>query len=119
MAPGLCWGKEEKQGPTVMCWGMIGYGWKGPFHVWETETEEERKEAEIEIARINAEMAEEADRANAGWRTSPEWLALREQELKAAQLQRSAEKSGAPKKRTPQSWRGKVDKIKRAENTRC
>ena len=33
----------------------------GVLHVWETETEEERKEAEIEIARINAEMAEKAD----------------------------------------------------------
>ena len=86
-----------------MCWGMIGYGWKGPFHVWETETEEERREAEIEIARINAEMVEEADWANAEWRASPEWLALREQELKAARLQRAAEKTGAPKKKTPQS----------------
>ena len=51
-----CVGAKKKQGPAVMCWGMIGYGWKGPFHVSETETEEERKEAEIEIARINAEM---------------------------------------------------------------
>ena len=95
--------------------------WKGRFHVWETETEEERREAEIEIARINAEMVEEADQANAEWRANPEWLALREQELKAARLQRAAEKTGAPKKKTPQSWRGKkfrVDKIKRAEHTR-
>ena len=76
-----CVGAKKKQGPTVMCCGMIGYGWKGPFHVWETETEEERKEAEIEIARINAEMAEEAERANAEWRASPEWLALRERVL--------------------------------------
>ena len=38
---------------------------EGPFHVWETETEEERREAKIEIARINAEMVEEADQANA------------------------------------------------------
>ena len=100
---------------------MIGYGSKEPFHVWETETEEERREAEIEIARINAEMVEEADQANAEWGASPEWLALREQELKAARLQRAAEKTGAPKKKTPQSWRGKkfrVDKIKRAEHTR-
>ena len=36
-----CVGAKKKQGPTVMCWGMIGYGWKGPFHVWETETEDE------------------------------------------------------------------------------
>ena len=116
-----CIGAKKKQGPTVMCWGMIGYGWKGPFHVWETETEEERKEAELEIARINAEMKEEADKANAEWRASPEWLTLREQELEAARLQRAAEKNGAPKKKIPQSWRGKkfrVDKIKRSEHTR-
>ena len=106
-----CVGAKKKQGPTVMCCGMIGYGWKGPFHVWDTETEEERKEAEIEIARINAEMSEEAEQANAEWRASPEWLALREQELEAACLQRAAEKAGAPKKKTPQSWRGKKFKV--------
>ena len=41
--------------------------------------------------------------------------------IKAARLQRTAEKTGAPKKKTAQSWRGKkfrVDKIKRAEHTR-
>ena len=39
--------------------------------------QEERKEVKI-IPRINAEMAEEADRANAEWRASSEWLALQE-----------------------------------------
>ena len=74
----------KKQGPTIKCWELIGYGWKGPFHVWETGTEEERKEAEFWSACINAEMAEELDRAKAEWSASPEWLALREQELKVA-----------------------------------
>ena len=41
---------------------MIGYGWKGPFYVWEVETDEEKKEAEAEIARINGEMVAEADK---------------------------------------------------------
>lgn len=87
-----CVGSKKKQGPTVMCWGMIGYGWKGPFYVWEPETEEERKEAEIEIARLNAEMEEEAKKDNATWRASPEWAALRKQELEAAR-QRAAERA--------------------------
>ena len=55
-----CVGAMKKQGPTVMCWGMIGYGWKGPFYVWEVEPDE-KKEAEAEVARINAEMVVEAD----------------------------------------------------------
>ena len=102
-----CVGVQKKQGLTVMCWGMIGYGWKGPFHMWETETEDERKKAMIEIVHINGEMVDEAERANAEWRASPEWLALREQELEAARLLPAAEKAGAPKKKTPQSWWGK------------
>ena len=57
-----CVGAMKKHGPTVMCWGMIGYGWKGPFYVWEVETDEEKMEAEAEIARINAGMVAEADK---------------------------------------------------------
>ena len=112
---------QEETGPNSNVLGDDSYGWKGPFHVWETETEDEWKEAEIEIAHINAEMAEEAEQANAEWRASLEWPALVwEQELEAAHLQCAAEKARAPKKKTPQSWRGKkvrVDKIKRAEHT--
>ena len=116
-----CVGAMKKQGPTVMCWGMIGYGWKGPFYVWEVETDEEKKEAEAEIARINAEMVAEADKKNREWTASPEWAELKERELAAAKAQRRAEKNGAPKQQVPQSWRGKkykVDKIKRGENIR-
>ena len=116
-----CVGSKKKQGPTVMCWGMIGYGWKGPFYVWEPETEEERKEAEIETARLNAEMEEEAKKDNATWRASPEWAALRKQELEAARQQRAAERAGGPKKKMPQTWRGKkfrVEKLKQHEHTR-
>lgn len=116
-----CVGSKKKQGPAVMCWGMIGYGWKGPFYVWEPETEEEREEAEIEIARLNAEMEEEAKKDNATWRASPEWAALRKQELEAARQQRAAERAGGLKKKMPQTWRGKkfkVEKLKRHEHTR-
>ena len=55
-----------------MCWGMIGYGWKGTFHVWNIEKEDEKREAEAEIARLNAEMEEKAQKANEEWRRSPE-----------------------------------------------
>jgi len=41
-----CMGAKKKQGSSVMYWGMIGYGWKGPFHVWDPKTEEEKREAE-------------------------------------------------------------------------
>ena len=40
--------------------------------MWETKIEDKQKEAEIEIAHINAEIAEEAKQANAEWRASPE-----------------------------------------------
>ena len=68
----------KKQGPTVMCCGMIGYRWKGPFYAWEVETDE--KEAEAEIARINVEMVAEADEKNRRWIASPEWAELKERE---------------------------------------
>lgn len=57
-----CIGQKKKRGLTVMCWGMIGYGWKGPFHIWMTETEEEKEQAIKEIDRLNKEMVEEAER---------------------------------------------------------
>ena len=108
----------KKQRPTVMCRGMIGYGWKGPFYVWEVETDEEKKEAEAEIARINAEMVAKADEKNRQWAAPLEWAELKERELAAAKAQRRAEENGAPKQQVPQSWRGKVDKIKRGRNIR-
>jgi hypothetical protein len=116
-----CMGAKKKQGSSVMCWGMIGYGWKGPFHVWDPETEEEKQEAESEILRINTEMEEEAEKANAIWRDSAEWATLRLQELATAQIQRQAEKNGAPKKKVDQIWRRKkfkVEKLKRGEHIR-
>jgi len=40
---------KMRQWPTVMCWGMIGYGWKGTLHVWDPHTPEEQAAAVIEI----------------------------------------------------------------------
>jgi len=93
---------------------MISYGWKGPFHVWDPETEEEKQEAESEILRINTEMEEEAEKANVIWRNSAEWgTLLRLQELATAQIQRQAEKNGAPKKKVDQIWRRKKFKAEK------
>jgi len=114
-------GAKKKLGSSVMCWGMIGYGWKGPFHVWDPETEEEKQEAESEILRINTEMEEEAEKANAIWRDSAEWATLRLQELATAQIQCQAEKNGAPKKKVDQIGRRKKfkgEKLKRGEHIR-
>ena len=100
---------------------MISHGWKGPFHVWDPETEEEKKEAEAEILRLNFEMEEEAGQANPAWKSTPEWAELRLRELAAARVQRAAEKNGALKKTIEQSWRGKkfkVEKLKRGEHIR-
>ena len=114
-----CVGAKHKQGPTVLCWGMIGWGWKGPFHVWIAETDEERSEAQQEIARLNMEAQEEEDRLNAIWKASSEWQELKVRKLSAARQQRLAEKNGAAKQKIPQSWRGKkhkVQKIKRGDS---
>ncbi|KAF8248736.1 hypothetical protein K440DRAFT_545932, partial [Wilcoxina mikolae CBS 423.85] len=108
-----CMGIKKKPGSSVMCWGMIGYGWKGPFHVWDPETEKEKQEAESEILSINTEMEEEAEKANTIWKNSAEWTELRLQELAIARLQRQAEKHGAPKKKIDQIWRHKMFKVEK------
>lgn len=108
-----CIGAKRKQGPTVMCWGMIGLGWKGPFHVWLPETDEERDEAMRKISRLNTEAQEEEDRLKTAWKTSEEWKELKVRELSEARKQRAAEKNGAPKKKTSQSWQGKKFKIQK------
>ena len=79
------------------------------------------REVEAEIARLNAEMEEKAQKANGEWRRSPEWKALLEKEIEAARIQHAAEKRGGPKKKIEQSWRGKkfrVEKLKQGEYTR-
>ena len=113
-----CIGARKKQGRTVMCWGMIGWNFKGPFYVWTPETDEEREEAIREITRLNAASHEEADRLNAEWRASSTWKELKALELAAARRQRQAEKNGAAKVKIPQSWHGKkykIEKIKRGD----
>ena len=89
-----CVGAKKKQGPTVMCWGMIGWQWKGPFYIWTTETEEEKEEAIREITRLNSEAGIEEARLNNEWKASDEWRKLREVELENARKQCQVERGG-------------------------
>jgi hypothetical protein len=57
-------GAKKKQGPTVMCWGMIGYGWICSFHDWDLETPEVRASAEIEIEKYNTEIMAKCEGLN-------------------------------------------------------
>ena len=113
-----CVGARKKQGPTVMCWGMIGWNFKGPFHVWLPESDEEKAESLLVIENLMGELNAEADKLNAEWKGSRDWEQTKARELQAARLQRLAESKGAAREKVPQSWRGKkykVEKIKRGE----
>ena len=113
-----CVGAKKKQGPTVMCWGMIGWGWKGPFHIWDSESKEEREKAKIQIASLNQAAQAKEDQLNRTWQTSPEWKELRQQELQAARELRQQALHTGEKVKTVQSWWGKkfkIYKLKRGE----
>ncbi|KAG0136904.1 hypothetical protein HOY82DRAFT_598768 [Tuber indicum] len=77
-----CMGTIKKNvGTSVMCWGMIGWNYKGPFYVWEEESEQEKKEAEEEMNFINSIIMEEQERATTEWKASEDYATLKEQEL--------------------------------------
>ena len=92
-----CVGAMKKEGETVMCWSMIGYGWNGPFYVWDPETDDE-KGAEREIARINAQMVAESEEKNQEWKASSVFTELKIWEKAAYNAQRNAEKNGTSKR---------------------
>jgi len=73
-----CVGAKKKQGPRVTCWGMIEWNYKGPFHIWEKETKEEKAEAAEKIKVLNAGWAAEQKRLNEEWKAPEEWRELRE-----------------------------------------
>ena len=109
-----CVGAMKKQGVSVMCWGMIGWGWKGPFHVWESETEDEKEEAAKTIAILEAERLMEETQLNEAWRESEEWAQLKIVEQGAYRIQRQLEKhENAAKRRIPQTRRAKKYKIEK------
>ena len=98
---------KKKKGQSVMCWGAITWGWKGPFFLWPATTKEERKKAKKEITDINEKMAEEMDRLNDAWKASEEGKELREQEVKVVAEMRVAGRAEGKKVKTVQSFQGK------------
>jgi transposase len=107
-----CVGAKKKQGPSVMCWGFIMWNYKGPFHVWDPETKEDREAAAIQIPQLNAQYADEEKRLNDEWKATKEWQELRERELREArEIRAAAEKRGEKAPKTTQTWRCKKHKI--------
>ncbi|RPA99133.1 hypothetical protein L873DRAFT_1828106 [Choiromyces venosus 120613-1] len=90
-----CGGAKKKQGALIMCWGMISYSWKGPFWVWESETEEEKVRATKDIINYNDNCGEE------------------ESQLFNAREARILATITGIKAKTTQSWKGKKYKIKK------
>jgi hypothetical protein len=111
-----CVGVKKKQGPQEMYWGMIGWNFKGPFHVSEQETKQEKEAATQDIAELNKAITNEVDHLNAEWKTTEKWRQLQQCKLNATAQQRTAEKNGAPKAKISQTYRDKkfnVQKLKR------
>ncbi|RPB05483.1 hypothetical protein L873DRAFT_1899051 [Choiromyces venosus 120613-1] len=71
-----CRGTTKKNKSTVMCWGMIKWNYKGPFYIWETETEKDRSEARDQIAILNENASNQEAQLNKEWQESEEWTAL-------------------------------------------
>ncbi|KAF8241243.1 hypothetical protein K440DRAFT_574087, partial [Wilcoxina mikolae CBS 423.85] len=78
-----CVGAMKKQGPAAMCWGMIGWNYKGPFYVWDPETKEEREHAHNEITQLNKERKLEAILKYEEWKNSIEFKQLKARKLAA------------------------------------
>ncbi|KAA8913099.1 hypothetical protein FN846DRAFT_886784 [Sphaerosporella brunnea] len=109
-----CRGATKKNRATVMVWGFIKWGCKGPFYIWSPETEAEQVEAREQIAKINQQIEEEENRLNAEWKKSREWAELREKELRIArEIRAAALASNTKAPVTTQSFRGKKHKLKR------
>ena len=92
-----CTGAKRKGGASVMCWGLIGYGFKGPFFVWDAETDAEKKADNAIIKEHNDKVMAQLLKDTEEWKKTSEWQQLRETELAATRVQRAAERAGAPK----------------------
>ncbi|RPA92102.1 hypothetical protein L873DRAFT_1711571, partial [Choiromyces venosus 120613-1] len=55
----------KKNGITMMCWGMISWNWKGPFHIWAKEMKEEKAEAKKGVEEWNERAERKEDQLNA------------------------------------------------------
>jgi len=96
---------KKKNGISVMCWGAISWGWKGPFFLWPATTKEEKQKAKEEIEEMNRQMAGETERLNAAWKLSEEWRNLRELELRVAAERRAVGRAEGKTVKTVQSFR--------------
>jgi len=122
-----CIGRESKDGETVMVWGCIAWGFKGPLYIWTPETKEEKETAEKEIDRLNKEMRERSEELEKIWKASPEWKNLRDRELeenrRVLQMYKDLGTQGRPlpKPWMPHTHRGKkfaVDKVQRSKRSK-
>jgi transposase len=52
-----------KKCSEFMFWGCFSYDWKGPMHIWKTETAAEKRKAKEEIDRLNQILEPHARRA--------------------------------------------------------
>jgi len=107
-----CVGVKKKRGNPVMCWGMISWNCKGPFWVWEQETEKEKANAMKAIKVYNINCTVEEKHLNDSWKLSVEWRELKEQKLKTLREARAEAQRTGVKIKTTQSWRGKKYKVK-------
>lgn len=73
-----CVGAKKKQGSTIMCWVMIGYNYKRPFHVWVPESKAQQEASEAKIKQLNTVIEAQEKKLNDNWVGSPNWKALKE-----------------------------------------
>ena len=112
-----CIGAKKEQGPAVMCWGVISWGIKGPFHVWDSESNTEKEQAAATIQKMNAAAKDEKYQLNKEWKASATYAELEKRELSAAaRVRQDAKRLNIKAARTTHTWRGKkfqIDKITR------
>ena len=55
-----CIRRRWKGCSEFLFWGCFSYEKKGPFHIWKTETAKEKREAQIELDKLNETLESEA-----------------------------------------------------------
>ena len=55
-----CIRRRWKGCSEFLFWGCFSYDKKGPFHIWKTETAKEKREAQIELDKLNETLESEA-----------------------------------------------------------
>ena len=95
-----------------MCWGMISWGIKGPFHVWDPESKPEKDKATAAIQQLNAATQQEEDRRIQEWKALPAYVELKTYELaEAGRVREEVKRRKIKAPKIIQTWRGKKFKI--------